>query len=33
MIVGFNILVFITAIIVDQPRKLIWNKYIGPKFK
>lgn len=33
MIVGFIVLVFINAIIFDQPRKLIWNKYIGPKFK
>lgn len=33
MIVVFTILVFITAVIVDQPRKLLWNKYIRPKFQ
>lgn len=29
----FIILVFVMAVIIDQPRRKVWDKFIGPKFR
>lgn len=33
MITGFIVLVFLISVIVDQPRKIIWDRFINPKIK